>query len=99
MEMTFTQPANHRQLTFEEIAKSAKITVNKVELLVMKARSMGLSRVLDLQQAKGVKDHLELWCTDVKSMEMLVEHQAQDILTNSQTMQTLPHIARHFSGP
>lgn len=33
MEMTFTQPANHRQLTFEEIAKSAKITVNKVWFL------------------------------------------------------------------
>lgn len=28
--MTFTRPANHRQLTFEEIAKSAKITVNEV---------------------------------------------------------------------
>ncbi|ERE92131.1 26S proteasome non-ATPase regulatory subunit 13-like protein [Cricetulus griseus] len=39
MEMTFTRPANHRQFTFEEIAKSAKITVNKVELLVMKALS------------------------------------------------------------
>jgi len=33
MEMTFTRPANHRQLTFEEIAKSAKITVNEVQLL------------------------------------------------------------------
>lgn len=32
--MTFTRPANHRQLTFEEIAKSAKITVNKVWFLV-----------------------------------------------------------------
>uniref|UniRef100_A0A7N9D748 26S proteasome non-ATPase regulatory subunit 13 n=1 Tax=Macaca fascicularis TaxID=9541 RepID=A0A7N9D748_MACFA len=42
MEMTFTRPANHRQLTFEEIAKSAKITVNEVELLVMKALSVGL---------------------------------------------------------
>lgn len=29
-QMTFTRPANHRQLTFEEIAKSAKITVNEV---------------------------------------------------------------------
>uniref|UniRef100_A0A663ESH9 26S proteasome non-ATPase regulatory subunit 13 n=1 Tax=Aquila chrysaetos chrysaetos TaxID=223781 RepID=A0A663ESH9_AQUCH len=42
MEMTFTRPANHRQLTFEEIAKSAKVTVNEVELLVMKALSVGL---------------------------------------------------------
>jgi 26S proteasome regulatory subunit N9 len=32
-------------------------------------------------QITGMKDRLELWCTDVKSMEMLVEHQAQDILT------------------
>ncbi|XP_026346139.1 26S proteasome non-ATPase regulatory subunit 13 isoform X1 [Ursus americanus] len=111
MEMTFTRPANHRQLTFEEIAKSAKITVNEglgvthsspsaqVELLVMKALSVGLvkgsidevdkrvhmtwvqPRVLDLQQIKGMKDRLEFWCADVRSMEMLVEHQAHDILT------------------
>lgn len=32
-------------------------------------------------QIKGMKDRLEFWCTDVKSMEMLVEHQAHDILT------------------
>ncbi|KFO93963.1 26S proteasome non-ATPase regulatory subunit 13, partial [Buceros rhinoceros silvestris] len=99
MEMTFTRPANHRQLTFDEIAKSAKVTVNEVELLVMKALSVGLvkgsidevdkrvhmtwvqPRVLDLQQIKGMKDRLEFWCTDVRSMEMLVEHQAHDILT------------------
>uniref|UniRef100_G1KP11 26S proteasome non-ATPase regulatory subunit 13 n=1 Tax=Anolis carolinensis TaxID=28377 RepID=G1KP11_ANOCA len=74
-------------------------TVNEVELLVMKALSVGLvkgsidevdkkvhmtwvqPRVLDLQQIKGMKVRLEFWCTDVKSMEMLVEHQAHDILT------------------
>ncbi|XDV53232.1 hypothetical protein PO909_021789 [Leuciscus waleckii] len=99
MEMTFTRPANHRQLTFQEIAQSAKIQVNEVELLVMKALSVGLikgsidevekkvhmtwvqPRVLDLQQIKGMKDRLDLWCGDVKNMAMLVEHQAQDILT------------------
>nr|KAF6467273.1 proteasome 26S subunit, non-ATPase 13 [Rousettus aegyptiacus] len=99
MEMTFTRPANHRQLTFEEIAKSAKISVNEVELLVMKALSVGLvkgsidevdgrvhmtwvqPRVLDLQQIAGMRDRLGFWCSDVKSMEMLVEHQAHDILT------------------
>lgn len=32
-------------------------------------------------QIKGMKDRLEFWCTDVRSMEMLVEHQAHDILT------------------
>ncbi|XP_063044262.1 26S proteasome non-ATPase regulatory subunit 13-like [Engraulis encrasicolus] len=42
MEMTFTRPANNRQLTFHEIAQSAKIPVNEVELLVMKALSVGL---------------------------------------------------------
>ncbi|MGH0136875.1 UNVERIFIED_CONTAM: hypothetical protein FKN15_009587 [Acipenser sinensis] len=42
MEMTFTRPANHRQLTFQEIALSAKVPVNEVELLVMKALSVGL---------------------------------------------------------
>ncbi|KAK5619353.1 26S proteasome non-ATPase regulatory subunit 13 [Crenichthys baileyi] len=99
MEMTFTRPANHRQLTFTEIAQSAKIPVNEVELLVMKALSVGLikgnidevdqkvqmtwvqPRVLDLQQIKGMKDRLDLWCGDVKNMTVLVEQQAHDILT------------------
>ncbi|MBN3324026.1 PSD13 ATPase, partial [Atractosteus spatula] len=109
MEMTFTRPANHRQLTFEEIAQSAQIPLDEaalgifflsqVELLVMKALSVGLikgnidevdrrvhmtwvqPRVLDLQQIKGMKDRLDLWCGDVKDMAMLVESQAHDILT------------------
>lgn len=34
-----------------------------------------------LPQIKGMKDRLEFWCTDVRSMEMLLEHQAHDILT------------------
>ncbi|XP_031424479.2 26S proteasome non-ATPase regulatory subunit 13-like [Clupea harengus] len=42
MEVTLTHPANNRQLTFQEIAQSAKIPVNEVELLVMKALSVGL---------------------------------------------------------
>uniref|UniRef100_A0A8C7IDB5 Proteasome 26S subunit, non-ATPase 13 n=1 Tax=Oncorhynchus kisutch TaxID=8019 RepID=A0A8C7IDB5_ONCKI len=70
-----------------------------VELLVMKALSVGLikgnidevdqkvqmtwvqPRVLDLQQIKGMKDRLDLWCGDVKNMAVLVEQQAHDILT------------------
>lgn len=32
-------------------------------------------------QIKGMKDRLDLWCGDVKNMAMLVEQQAQDILT------------------
>uniref|UniRef100_A0A3B4C9T9 26S proteasome non-ATPase regulatory subunit 13 n=1 Tax=Pygocentrus nattereri TaxID=42514 RepID=A0A3B4C9T9_PYGNA len=99
MEMTFTRPANHRQLTFQEIAQSTKVPVNEVELLVMKALSVGLikgsidevdqkvqmtwvqPRVLDLPQIKGMKERLDFWCGDVKSMAILVEQQAQDILT------------------
>ncbi|KAF7707766.1 hypothetical protein HF521_018984 [Silurus meridionalis] len=99
MEMTFTRPANHRQLTFQEISQSTKVPVNEVELLVMKALSVGLlrgnidevdqkvqmtwvqPRVLDLPQIKGMKERLDFWCGDVKSMAVLVEHQAQDILT------------------
>uniref|UniRef100_A0A4W4DNS7 26S proteasome non-ATPase regulatory subunit 13 n=1 Tax=Electrophorus electricus TaxID=8005 RepID=A0A4W4DNS7_ELEEL len=98
-QMTFTRPANNRQLTFQEIAQSAHIPVNEVELLVMKALSVGLikgsidevdqtvhmtwvqPRVLDLIQIKGMNDRLELWCKDVKNMAVLVEQQAQDILT------------------
>uniref|UniRef100_A0A7N4V4H7 Proteasome 26S subunit, non-ATPase 13 n=1 Tax=Sarcophilus harrisii TaxID=9305 RepID=A0A7N4V4H7_SARHA len=81
------------------LQKIQLLCLMEVELLVMKALSVGLvkgsidevdkrvhmtwvqPRVLDLQQIKGMKDRLEFWCTDVKSMEMLVEHQAHDILT------------------
>lgn len=99
MEMTFTRPANNRQLTFQEISQSTRVPVNEVELLVMKALSVGLlrgsidevdqkvqmtwvqPRVLDLPQIKGMKERLDFWCGDVKSMAVLVEHQAHDILT------------------
>uniref|UniRef100_A0A8C3CVC3 26S proteasome non-ATPase regulatory subunit 13 n=1 Tax=Cairina moschata TaxID=8855 RepID=A0A8C3CVC3_CAIMO len=81
------------------LQKIQLLCLMEVELLVMKALSVGLvkgsidevdkrvhmtwvqPRVLDLQQIKGMKDRLEFWCTDVRSMEMLVEHQAHDILT------------------
>uniref|UniRef100_A0A2K6DEE8 26S proteasome non-ATPase regulatory subunit 13 n=1 Tax=Macaca nemestrina TaxID=9545 RepID=A0A2K6DEE8_MACNE len=102
MEMTFTRPANHRQLTFEEIAKSAKITVNEVELLVMKALSVGLVKgSIDEVDRRAVaatwpvtpvclnapcvriciSDQGNEGPPGVLSMEMLVEHQAHDILT------------------
>ncbi|XP_041084592.1 26S proteasome non-ATPase regulatory subunit 13-like isoform X4 [Polyodon spathula] len=42
MEMVFTRPAHRRQITFQEISSRAKLPVNKVELLVMKALSNGL---------------------------------------------------------
>ncbi|XP_013414012.1 26S proteasome non-ATPase regulatory subunit 13 [Lingula anatina] len=42
MEMTFKRPANHRQLTFDEIANETKLPLTEVELLVMKALSLGL---------------------------------------------------------
>ncbi|XP_072164966.1 26S proteasome non-ATPase regulatory subunit 13-like [Diadema setosum] len=42
MEMTFTRPANNRSLTFAEIAQAAKLPLNEVEILVMKALSLGL---------------------------------------------------------
>lgn len=48
--MTFTRPANHRQLTFTEIAQSAKIPVNEV------IRMMGPWITFD-------KNHLVTWLT------------------------------------
>ncbi|XP_064628428.1 26S proteasome non-ATPase regulatory subunit 13-like [Lineus longissimus] len=42
MEMTFKRPANNRQLSFEAIAKEAKVPNDEVELLVMRALSLGL---------------------------------------------------------
>ncbi|EEB19546.1 26S proteasome non-ATPase regulatory subunit, putative [Pediculus humanus corporis] len=44
MEMTFKRSSNNRQLTFDEIAAEAKLPVNEVELLVMKALAQGLVR-------------------------------------------------------
>jgi len=44
MEMTFQRPATDRQLTFDNISKTAKISVGEVELLVMKALSLDLVR-------------------------------------------------------
>ncbi|XP_076444578.1 26S proteasome non-ATPase regulatory subunit 13-like [Babylonia areolata] len=51
MEMTFQRPATDRQLTFQVIAQTARIPVNEVELLVMKALSLGL--------VKGLVDEVE----------------------------------------
>ncbi|XP_041351413.1 26S proteasome non-ATPase regulatory subunit 13-like [Gigantopelta aegis] len=42
MEMTFRRPATNRQLTFQEIASEARITLSEVEMLVMKALSLSL---------------------------------------------------------
>ncbi|XP_062899772.1 26S proteasome non-ATPase regulatory subunit 13-like [Mobula hypostoma] len=42
MEMVFTRPANHRKMTFQEIAHQAKVPINEVEMLVMRALSAGL---------------------------------------------------------
>uniref|UniRef100_A0A0K8RFA5 26S proteasome non-ATPase regulatory subunit 13 n=1 Tax=Ixodes ricinus TaxID=34613 RepID=A0A0K8RFA5_IXORI len=42
MEMTFRRPGNHRVLTFKDIAEETQLPLNEVELLVMKALSLGL---------------------------------------------------------
>lgn len=40
--MTFSRASNNRQLKFEEIAKETGVALNEVELLAMKAMSLGL---------------------------------------------------------
>ncbi|KXJ14016.1 26S proteasome non-ATPase regulatory subunit 13 [Exaiptasia diaphana] len=42
MELTFNRPSNDRNLSFAMIAQEAKVPENEVELLVMKALSLGL---------------------------------------------------------
>lgn len=42
MEMTFKRPATNRQMTFEEIAAETQLPLGEVELLVMRALSLGL---------------------------------------------------------
>jgi len=40
--MAFTRPANNRQLTFNEVALKTQLPEDDVELLVMRALSIGL---------------------------------------------------------
>jgi len=42
--MTFARPAHNRHITFDEIAKKTGIPMNEVEILTMKAMSLGLLR-------------------------------------------------------
>lgn len=42
MEMSFTRPANNKQLKFDEVATKTKLPEGEVELLVMRALSLGL---------------------------------------------------------
>ena len=42
LELIFQLPKNDRQLTFQVIAKFSGLTSERVELLVMKAMSLGL---------------------------------------------------------
>jgi len=42
MEMTFKRAATNRRLTFQDIASEAKIPLDEVEMLVMKALSLNL---------------------------------------------------------
>jgi len=44
IELVFNRPSGHRRLRFEEIAKNTDVPLNQVELLVMKALSLGLLR-------------------------------------------------------
>lgn len=42
LQMTFTRPANHRKISFQEIAAKTGIPLGEVEILAMKAMSLGL---------------------------------------------------------
>ena len=42
LELIFQLPKNDRQLTFQAIARVSGLSLEKVELLVMKAMSLGL---------------------------------------------------------
>jgi len=42
MEMAFARPSKDRQISFKEVAETAKVQIDEVELLVMKAFALGL---------------------------------------------------------
>jgi len=51
--MAFTRPANNRQLTFNEVALKTQLPEDDVELLVMRALSIGLVKGSIDQVDKG----------------------------------------------
>lgn len=57
MEMTFKRQSKDRKLTFQEIAKETKLPIDEVELLVMKALSIGLVKGSIDQVAQEVHLH------------------------------------------
>ncbi|KAK8379295.1 hypothetical protein O3P69_019281 [Scylla paramamosain] len=64
MEMTFQRKAWDRQLTFGEIARETGLPASQVEVMVMRALSLGLPRVLDKKQLASMMDRLSEWCRD-----------------------------------
>lgn len=95
MEMTFKRPANHRQLTFAEIADDTCLPVNEVELLVMKALSLGLVRGSIDQVDKKV--HLS-WVqprvldkTQIASMQERLEHWCRDVQSMEVLLESKAH--------
>ncbi|CAL1543220.1 unnamed protein product [Lymnaea stagnalis] len=95
MEMTFQRPATDRQLTFDNIAQTAKIEKTLVELLVMKALSLGLVR--------GSIDEIEQKChmtwvqprvldrQQIATMQIRLETLGKDIGQMEQLLETHAH--------
>lgn len=95
MEMTFKRPGNHRILTFSEIATEAKLPESEVELLVMKALSLGLVRGSIDQVDKKVHMH---WVQprvldkkQIASMNMRLEQWCKDVQSMEILLESKAH--------
>lgn len=74
MEMTFKRPSNKRQLTFKEISKETTVAPEEVEILAMKAMSLGLVRgSIDQMEQKVIMNWVQPRVLDPNQVENMMK--------------------------
>merc|ERR1712183_985849 len=74
MEMTFKRPSNKRQLTFKEISKETTVAPEEVEILAMKAMSLGLVRgSIDQMEQKVIMNWVQPRVLDPNRVENMMK--------------------------
>jgi len=87
-QLTFQEIADETRLPLNEVellvmrALSLNLVKGSIDQVDEKVHMTWVQpRVLDKEQIATMQKRLDQWCIDVRSMEMLVEDRAQDILT------------------
>ena len=87
--MTFKRKAFDRQLTFEEIAEETGLTIDHVELMVMKALSLGL--------LKGTIDQIDQKVNITWVQPRVLDKKQVRLAQIWSTNRIQPHIPHHHS--